>query len=90
MLPSSRFPFLSIAGDGASRDHHSRLVLFLFGALRAAGVKDVNMDHVFEGGLNGRLPMIYKGKYYDIAFLDEKGEVVLIEVMRTYRKLGVE
>lgn len=45
------------------------------------------MDHVKEGGLNGKIPMIHKGKCYDISFLDENGEVIMIEIMRTYRGL---
>ena len=87
MLPSSRFPFLSVASDGKQRDRHSRLVLFVFGALRAAGCKNINLCHVAEGGLDGDLPLVKSGKWYDIAFLDEDGEVVLIEVMRTYQKV---
>ncbi|MDO9357147.1 MAG: hypothetical protein Q7T55_25840 [Solirubrobacteraceae bacterium] len=88
MLPSSRFPFLSVASDGKQRDKHSRLVLFVFGALRAAGCKDLNIHHVAEGGLDGDLPLVKAGKWYDLAFVDEDDEVVLVEIMRTYRKVN--
>lgn len=88
MLPSSRFPFLSVAGDGPAKDTHSRLVLLVYGALRAAGIRNLNLAHVQEGGLNGRIPLVYRGKWYDIAFLDLNGEIVLIEIMRTYQKVG--
>lgn len=87
MLPSSRFPFLSVESDGRRKDRHSQLVLFVFGLLRAAGVGNINIAHVVEGGLNGRVPLVWQGKTWDLAFLDESGEVVLVEIMRTYRKI---
>ena len=87
MLPSSRFPFLSVATDGRRKDKHSRLVQQFFNLLRCAGVKRINLAHVQEGGLDGRLPLVKAGKVYDIAYVDEEGEIILLEIMRTYQEV---
>ena len=87
MLPSSRFPFLSVATDGKRKDKHSRLVQRFFNLLRCAGVRQINLAHVQEGGLDRRLSLVKAGKVYDLAFVDEEGEVILLEVMRTYQEV---
>lgn len=50
--------------------------------LRKDGVKIFNMHHVRDGGLCRELPIALDGKYYDISYLSEDGELFLIEVMR--------
>jgi hypothetical protein len=87
VLPSSRFPFLSVETDGRRKDKHSRLVQRFFNLLRCAGVQHLNLAHVQEGGLDGRLPLVKAGKIYDIAFVDEEGEIILLEIMRTYQEV---
>ena len=85
MLSSCRFPWLNIETDGKPRQRHARLVLDVIGALRASGITDINASHAKDGGYNKRLPLCFKGHRYDIAFLDNSGELILIEVMRTYQ-----
>jgi len=37
--------------------------------------------------LDGRLPLVKAGKVYDIAYVDEEGEIILLEIMRTYQEV---
>ena len=85
MESSSRFPWLNIHTDGKPRRHHARLVLAVISGLRSIGFTNINASHAKDGGYNKRLPLCFKGHRYDIAFLDNSGELILIEVMRTYQ-----
>ena len=85
MESSSRFPWLNIQTDGKPRQRHARLVLDVISALRSSGIKNINASHARDGGYNKRLPLCFKKHRYDIAFLDNSGELILIEVMRTYQ-----
>ena len=84
MKPSSFFPLVKIKTDGKHKEYHADLVLHAVIALRNFGIKDINASHVTDGGLKHRLPLCYKGHRYDVSFLDAHGELIMIEVMRTY------
>lgn len=87
MKPSARFPWLSIHTDGRRKSYHAALILKAITALRAEGVTQINASHVRDGGFNKRIPLCYDGRRYDIAFIDDKDQIVMIEIMRTYRSL---
>jgi hypothetical protein len=83
-LPSSTLSFLSIATDGRCKDEHNRIVLYWISLLRAGGYTRINANHVDEVGLDRSLPLSKNRKQYDISYVDEHGEVILIEIMRSY------
>lgn len=85
MKSSSRFPWLNIHTDGKHKERHARLVLDVISALYASGITDINASHARDGGFNRRLPLCFKGRRYDISFLDRHNELIMIEVMRTYQ-----
>ena len=84
MKPSSLFPLINIKTDGKHKEYHAQLILHAIQALRNFGAKDINASHVKDGGLNQQLPLCYKGRRYDVSFLDKNGELIMIEIMRTY------
>ena len=90
MKPSSSFPFLNIKTDGKHKEYHAQLILHAINALRKSGVKNINASHVKDGGLNHRLPLCYKGHRYDLSFMDKHNEIIMIEIMRTYKVIDGE
>lgn len=50
--------------------------------LRKDGVKIFNVHHVRDGGLEKELPIALDGRFYDLSYLSDDGELFLIEVMR--------
>jgi len=83
-LPSSRFPWLNIETDGARKARHARLILDVISALHTIGISRINASHVRDGGLDHSLPLCYRGRRYDISYLDDTGELIMVEIMRTY------
>lgn len=82
MLPSSVLPFLNVSTDGKAKDRHNEEVLFFSRLLRAAGVRELCLHHIDEAGMNRDLPLTLAGKWYDLVYVSQDGEVFLIEVMR--------
>jgi hypothetical protein len=82
VLPSSLLPFLNVSTDGKKKNRHNREVLLIARLLQNTGVKDFCLHHVNDAGMNKNLPLSLNGRWYDIAYVSEDGEVFLIEVMR--------
>ena len=85
MLPSARLPFLNIKTDGARKERHNRELLFFAGMLTHAGIKRLCMHHVKDAGMSYDLPLTYRGKWYDIAYVSPDGEIFMLELMRVGR-----
>ena len=81
-LPSEVVPLVSVFTDGRSKDRHNREVMRLLHLLREDGVKIFNVHHVRDGGLEKELPIALDGRFYDLSYLSDDGELFLIEVMR--------
>lgn len=81
-LPSEVVPLVSVFTDGRSKDRHNREVMRLLHLLRIDGVKIFNVHHVRDGGLEKELPIALDGRFYDLSYLSDDGELFLIEVMR--------
>jgi hypothetical protein len=81
-VPSSAIPFLNVQTDGGHKDKHNREVMFVLAALKKAGIKRFNLMHINDVGLDGTLPMAFRGHYYDIGYQSLEGPLFLIEVMR--------
>lgn len=82
MLPSANLPFLNVKTDGKAKDRHNREVLFFARLLRAAGIKNLCLHHVDDGGMNRDLPLTFKGKWYDVVYVSPDGEIFMVEIMR--------
>lgn len=52
--------------------------------MRAGGIKKINAHHVDDAGFDKSLPLTKNKKQYDISYVNERGEIILIEIMRTY------
>lgn len=87
VIPSSFLPFLSVETDGAAKDRHNRELSFVLRALRDAGIKTYNLHHIKDGGVDKSLPLMKDDKWYDLSYVSWDGEIILIEVMRTYHYL---
>lgn len=80
--PSSSLPFLNVRTDGAHKKRHNDEVMFVIGTLIKNGIKDYNLHHINDANLVKWLPLQKNGKFYDISYINSKGEIILIEVMR--------
>ncbi len=80
--PSSSLPFLNVRTDGVRKKRHNDEVRFVIGTLIKNGIKDYNCDHISDGNLVKWLPLQKNGKFYDISYINSKGDIILIEVMR--------
>lgn len=85
-IPSSFLPLLSVNTDGKAKDRHNREVSFVLRALQKAGIKTYSLHHIRDGGVEKSLPLMKAGKWYDISYVSGDGEIILVEVMRTYTK----
>ena len=83
MLPSAKMGFLNVKTDGKRKDRHNRELLFWLKLLLNAGCSNFLLHHVQEAGMNSSLPMQHRGKWYDLSYVSEDGEVFLVEIMRT-------
>ena len=81
-LPSLVTPLVSVLTDGRSKSRHNREVVRLLRLLIGDGIRTFNMHHVRDGGLCRELPIALDGRFYDISYLSDDGELFLIEVMR--------
>lgn len=75
-------PGLVVLTDGKAKDRHNREVMRVLALLRADGVQHFALHHIRDGGQDPQVPIALQGKYYDIGYIAEDGEVFLIEVMR--------
>jgi len=81
-VPSAVLPFLTVRTDGKAKERHNRELMRVFRLLRGDGVREFRLHHVNEGGQSREIPIALDGKFYDIGYIAEDGEVFLIEIMR--------
>ena len=81
-IPSAAVPFVNVGTDGKRKERHNAEVMFVLAALRAAGIKIYNLDHIDDGGRDRSIPVTYRHKTYDIGYINRDGTAFLIEVMR--------
>lgn len=87
-LPSISIPFLSVETDGKAKERHNRELSFVLKALINAGIQTYNLHHINDAGLESSLPLMKDDKWYDLSYVSWDGEIILIEVMRTYHKFS--
>lgn len=81
-VPSSILPFLNVKTDGGHKDKHNREVMFVLNSLMDSGITRFNLLHINDAGLDGTIPMAYRGHFYDIGYQSLDGCLFLVEVMR--------
>lgn len=82
MLPSAKMGFLNVVTDGKKKDRHNKELLFWFEKLLDSGCCHYCLHHINEAGMNKTLPLQYKGRWYDLSYVAEDGEIFLVEIMR--------
>lgn len=75
----------------ASRNHgklsvHNEALIFLTALLNAAGIEQLNYDHVQLAVPRAQIELEYKGHRYDIAYLDRNGNRILLEIRTEERR----
>lgn len=82
MLPSAKMGFLNVTTDGKRKDRHNKELLFWLEKLLDSGCCHYSLHHIKEAGVNKALPLMHGGKWYDLSYVAEDGEVFLVEIMR--------
>ncbi|MDP2106502.1 MAG: hypothetical protein Q8J76_10960 [Desulfobulbaceae bacterium] len=80
--PSSALCFLSVATDGRQKARHNQEVMFILSLLQKSGIRNHNIAHIDDAGINREIPIAKAGKNFDIGYQSADGEIFLIEVMR--------
>ena len=82
MLPSAKLGFLNVSTDGKRKNRHNKELLLLLRLLQQAGCCHYLLHHVKDAGMNKSLPLQLAGKWYDLSYVSEDGEIFLVEIMR--------
>ena len=82
VLPSAKLGFLNIKTDGKRKDRHNKELLFWLERLLDAGCIHYSLHHLREAGCTKSLPLQLGGKWYDLSYVAEDGEIFLVEIMR--------
>jgi len=78
-----RDPTLAIIIASRNNDKlsaHNEALIFLIALLNAAGIEQLNYDHVQLAIPRAKIELEYRGHRYDIAYLDRHGNRVLLEI----------
>ncbi len=86
MIPSSAFPFLLVCTDGAHKERHNDEVMLILSLLKKSGIREYNLHHIRDAGLNREIPIAAGKKIYDIGYCSLDGELFMIEIMRVPKK----
>jgi len=82
VLPSAKLPFLNIKTDGKRKDRHNREILLFLKLLQDAGCVHYLAHHVNDAGMTKILPLTLAGKWYDLSYVSQDGEIFMVEIMR--------
>jgi len=74
--------FLNISTDGKRKDRHNKELLLILRLLQQAGCCHYLLHHVKDAGMTKGLPLQLAGKWYDLSYVSEDGEIFLVEIMR--------
>lgn len=79
---SAVLPLLTVSTDGKAKEVHNREVMRVLRLLRADGTKRYILHHVCDGGQDQSIPIALDNKYFDIGYINDDGEIFLVEIMR--------
>lgn len=78
--PDPYFPAVLIPCGARDRREHNRAVLKVLTAIFEMVSKQVNYHHVQCSIPHSPLPLKHNGHIYDIAYVDDEGNLILVEI----------